>query len=182
MRHRPLLIVLMLGAGVGAAQAAPGFYAGASVGNSSISDDSSSPPLNFDESDHGYRVFGGFRSMFLGIEAGYVDFGAPEGSAGGGGGLDAKVEARGWDLMGTGTIPLGKRLEIFGQYGLVKWDTKITINNGFSDTDSGNDTMWGAGVAFRFGSHLVARLEYANYDVRALDTVELTSAGLEFRF
>jgi Outer membrane protein beta-barrel domain len=180
MRHRLLLIMLMLGAGIGAAQAAVGPYAGASVGNSSISDDSSSPPLNFDESDHGYRVFGGFRSMFLGIEAGYVDFGSPEGSAGGG--LDAKVEASGWDLMAIGTIPLGKRFEIFGKFGVVKWDTKITINNGISDSASGSDNMWGAGVALRFGSHLAARLEYGNYNVSSLDTVELKSAGLEFRF
>lgn len=180
MRHRPLLIVLMLMVGVGAAQAAAGPYAGAGVGNSSISDDSSSPPLNFDESDTGYKVFGGFRSMFLGIELGYVDFGTPEGSAGGG--FDAKVEASGWDLMAIGTIPLGKRFEIFGKYGLIKWDTKITINNGISDSDSGNDTMWGGGVAFRFGGHLAARLEYENFDVASLDTVELTSAGLEFRF
>ena len=180
MRHRPLLIMMMLGATFGAAQAAVGPYAGASVGRSTISDDSSFPPLNFKEEDTGYSVFGGFRSMFLGIEAGYVDFGKPEGEAGGG--LDAKVEASGWDLMAIGTIPLGKRFEIFGKFGVIKWDTKFSFSNGLSGSDSGSDTMWGAGVALRFGGHLAARLEYQNYDISSIDTVEMTSAGLEFRF
>ena len=84
--------------------------------------------------------------------------------------------------MAIGTIPIGKRFEIFGKFGFVKWDTKITINDGFSDSNTGDDTMWGAGVVFKFGKHLAARLEYENFDVRGLDTVELTSAGLEYRF
>jgi OOP family OmpA-OmpF porin len=177
MVRRLLFAVMILGMCTAAAHA--GIFVGASVGSSGVDVQDSS--VDFSESATGYKAFGGFRIMkFFAVEGGYVDFGSPEGSAGGG--TDVKVSATGWDVMGVGTLPLGKHFEIFGKAGFILWDSDVDSSGSGSASDSGNDFMYGAGVAFKFGKHLAVRLEYEQFDVSDIDTVDLTSAGVEFRF
>jgi len=179
MVRRALLVIFMLGMCTAAAHA--GLYVGASVGNSGVEVTDSG--FDYSESDTGYKVFGGWRFMkFFGVEGGYVDFGAPDGSAGGG--VDAKVEGTGWDAMAVGILPLGKHFEIFGKAGFVSWSTDVKLSGASTGTssDSGNDTMYGLGAAFKFGKRLAVRLEYENFNVSDIDTVDLTSVGVDFRF
>lgn len=83
MTHRLVFVLLILWACTAAAHAAPGAYLGASVGQSGIADERALM-MDFDESATAFKVFGGFHGKFLGLEAGYLDFGAPEGDIGAG--------------------------------------------------------------------------------------------------
>jgi OOP family OmpA-OmpF porin len=179
--RRLLFAVLMLG--MCAATAHAGIFVGASAGQSGIADQDSSLSTDYSESDTSTKVFGGFRVMkFFAIEGSYVDLGSPSGDAGGG--VDAKVSASGWDAMAVGLLPLGKHFEIFAKAGLIYWSTDVKLSGAAtgSDSNSGTDGMFGAGFAIVFGKHIAARLEYEKFNVSDIDTVDLTSAGIDFRF
>ena len=170
-----LLSVMCLSAG--AALAGP-IYVGASVGDTTI--EASDNGFDFNDSDGSYKVFGGFRFLkFLGVEGSYVDFGSPSDSSGG---TDVKVDATAWDAFAVGVLPLGSHFEIFAKLGLVVWDTDTAIEGLGSDSDSGTDSTYGAGVAFIFGKHLGVRAEYERFEIENTDKVDMVSIGADFRF
>jgi OOP family OmpA-OmpF porin len=156
-------------------------YVGASVGQSQINDDESS--FDFDGSDTATKLFGGFSFFkFLGLEASHMDLGNPDDSVGGGG--EAEIKMSGWDAFVLGNLPLGKHFEIFAKAGLVYWDRDVDFGGTLSgsDHDTGTDGAYGAGAAFKFGDHFAVRVEYEKFKVSDLDDVNLTSAGVVFRF
>ncbi len=107
------------------AQANEGWYAGVSVGSSEVEDFCTGIPAGStcDDSDTGFKLFGGKQfSKNWGSEFGFVDLG--EATFFGpilGFPANVKLEADGFFLAGTGTIPFGQKekFALFGKLGVM---------------------------------------------------------------
>ena len=109
------------------ANADSGFYIGGSLGGATIEADFGDTgipgfPQDIDEDDTAYKVFAGYKFdlpvLDLGIEAGYVDFGAPE--------IDVlteevELEPSGVNLWGIAGIEAGP-VDLFAKVGYISWD------------------------------------------------------------
>ena len=180
MRRVIGVVVLVLGmASMASVPALAGpFYAGASIVESKVKVEDSG--FDFDSSDTSYKIYAGYQFFkFFGVEGSYVDFGNLNDSSGG---IDVDVKSTAWDAFAVGIIPFGKHFQIFGKFGLVRWDTDTDVSGAGSDSDSGNDTAYGAGLEFIFGKHFGVRGEYERYDIQDTDKVETYSVGADFRF
>jgi len=179
LMKRLIMAFLVLGACTMTAHA--GLFLGGSVGDASVND--SDPTFDFNSSDTGYKLYGGFTFIkFFAVEASWVDFGSSEDEISAG--TDAKIDPTGWDVYAVGILPIGKHFEIFGKAGIIVWDAEATYSGAISGSsdESGSDTAYGAGVAFVFGEHFAVRAEYERFDIEDIDQVEMTSIGAEFRF
>jgi OmpA-OmpF porin, OOP family len=157
------------------------FYIGASAAKTNLNVDELGD--SFDSSDTTYKAFAGFRFFkFFGLEGGYVDFGNQNDTSSSG--IDLSVDATAWDLFAVGVLPIGKHFELFGKFGYFRWDRNAEASGAVTDSDSstGNNPVWGAGMAFVFGKHFGVRLEYEKYQMSDVDNLHQESAGLELRF
>lgn len=179
MKRHLLVAVLALFLAVPAAHAGI-VYVGASAGSSSLN--VGDPTFSFDESDTGYKGFVGVNFLkFFGAELSYVDFGTPEGS-------DAMlgtiaVESKGWQVAFLGRIPLWK-FELFAKAGVIAWDSEASFSAPMipSVSDDGSDLTYGVGAKFKFTDHFAIRAEWETYDVEDIDSLDMSSFGLEFTF
>lgn len=150
-----------------------GLYLGGSVGHSKVGyEPSENTSVDLDDSDIGYKLFGGFKFTLLAIEAGYVDFGKIEGDAG-------DVEISGFDAFGVLSLGLGP-VEVFGKLGGFVWDSDYHSVGG-TYKDDGFDPAFGVGAAFNLGS-IGFRAEYEYFDIDDFDEVSMISLGATFWF
>jgi len=177
------LAMLGLLAGASAyADQAPGFYAGAGIGQATVKVDDA----DFDASDTAFKVFGGynFNDNFA-AEVTYFDGGAPGETFDLGGGDTGRIEAEftGLNLSVVGRIPVSESFALFAKVGYASYDVKARATAfGFSDSasDSDNDLSYGLGAAFSFGQFDV-RGEYEAIDVSDGDFNVLSLSGV-YRF
>ena len=146
-----------------------GWYVGADVGTSSNDDfvsannDGSLSMIRSDESDTGYRVYGGYEfGPHVGVEAGYEDHGETSFTAesdGTGysweaGSVGTRFESDGWFAAVVGRLPLSERWTLFARLGLYSWETTETFTEPSGttvDKNSGTDATYGAGVEYDVG-------------------------------
>lgn len=165
------------------AESQAGGYIGGSVGQAYIEVDAGTPlvPQSFDENDFGFKVLVGYEfslpTITLGVEADYVDFGAPSGNVAG---TQFEVEADGFAGFGTAAFDLGP-LGIYGKLGLISWDASISVDGFDAGSDDGTDPAYGVGVKFGLAS-LEVRGEYEIYDIEDSENVAMLSVGLVWRF
>lgn len=158
-------------------------YIGGSIGQSYIELDTGSVaiPENFDEEDFAFKGFVGYEfdltSITLGVEAAYVDFGAPSGDVLG---SQIEVDANGFAAFGTAGLDLGP-LGIYGKYGMISWDASFSVDGFDAGSDDGTDAAYGVGVKFAVAS-VEVRGEYEIYDVDSSDDVSMLSVGVVWRF
>lgn len=184
-RRLPLSAVAAVFVSVAAfvpAESHAGGYIGGSVGQSYIEVDSGDPtiPQNFDEEDFGWKAMIGYEfnlPINLGIEAAYVDLGAPSGDVAG---TQFEVDANGFAGFGTIGFDLGP-LNIFGKAGLIAWDAELSIDGFDAGSDDGTDPAYGLGVQFGLGS-IDIRGEYEIFDIEDTDDVAMLSIGIIYRF
>jgi hypothetical protein len=175
-----LLVSLMVFA---PAESQAGGYIGGSIGQSYIEIDSGTPtvPEVFDEEDFGWKAIVGYEfglpAINLGVEAGYVDFGAPSGDVLG---SQVEVDANGFAGFGTLGFDLGP-LGVFAKYGVISWDASLSIDGFDAGSDDGTDQAYGAGVKFGVGS-VEVRGEYEVFDIDDSDDVSMLSVGIVWRF
>ena len=135
----------------------------------------------FDDNASAYKLFLGYEfPKFVGLEAGYVDFGSYDVSeleeVGGG-----KIEADGWTAALTGRIPLGKIFTVYGKVGYFMWDAALRAADDIEDFgDDGSDLFYGAGVRLNFGKFSVLG-EYELFDADEFSN-DLFSLGLRYTF
>ncbi len=171
------ILAVILGLSTGAALAGP-FYVGASVVDSKVKVEDSG--FDFDSSDTSYKVYAGFQFFkFFGVEGSYLDFGSLDDDVSG---TDVTVDATAWDAFAVGILPFGDHFQIFGKFGWVFWDSDTKASGSSSDSDSGNDTAYGAGIEIIIGKHFGIRGEYERYDIEDTEKVETYSIGADFRF
>jgi OOP family OmpA-OmpF porin len=178
------LAVLGLLAGASAyAEQAPGFYAGAGVGQASIEVDD----VDFDANDTAFKLFGGYSfNQNFAVELTYFDGGAPGERFDFGGGLTGSVETEitGLNLSAVGRIPVGESFSLFGKLGYASYDAEVTAEaGGFSASEDGSDEdlSYGIGAGFAFGPSFEMRAEYEAIDISDGSFNVLSVSGL-FRF
>lgn len=179
MLHRFMILVGILLLGTTATLAGP-FYIGASAAKTDLKVDNLGD--SFDLSDTTYKAFVGYRFIkYFGLEGGYVDFGNSNDVDSG---IDLSVDATAWDLFAVGILPIGKHFELFGKYGYFQWDRHAEASGVVisSEDESGNNPVYGGGLAFVFGKHFGVRLEYEKYKMSDVENLTQESAGFEFRF
>lgn len=165
------------------AESQAGGYIGGSIGQSYIELDTSSltVPQSFDENDFAFKGFVGYEfdltSITLGVEAQYVNFGAPSGDVLG---SQIEVDADGFGAFGTAGLDLGP-LGIYAKYGMISWDASFSVDGFDAGSDDGTDPAYGVGVKFGLAS-LEVRGEYEIFDVDSSDDVSMLSVGLVWRF
>lgn len=172
---------------VGAAAQAdvqPGFYAGAAFGSTTIDDDGFDA-IGFDDSDTGFKVFGGYDfNPYFAIEASYFDFGEGSGTFDDVilGSFDFDVGVSGFDASAVGTLPVSDSLSVFGKVGVASYDidAHVTVPGFGSGSESESDMTYGAGVALDFGQFGV-RLEYEAINVDDGEASMLSIGGF-YRF
>lgn len=163
-----------------------GFYLGGGVTRTSLdtsSDFVQNAPDDFDinDDDNGFKIIAGIRPFdSFAVEANYVDFG---GVSRGDDALGGEYELKGYDAFAVGflSVPF---VDIFGKAGAIRWDadSRVTIAGAdFTDSSSGTDLAWGAGVQARLGS-LSGRLEYERFEVDDTDEVAMITLGLTYTF
>jgi len=165
------------------AESQAGGYVGGSIGQSYIQIDAGTPvdPVAFDENDFGWKAMVGYEFDFavitLGIEADYVDFGAPSGDVAG---TQIEVDANGFAGFGTAGIELGP-LGVFAKYGVISWDASLTVDGFDEGSEDGTDQAYGVGVKFGRAS-VEVRGEYEVYDIEDSEDVAMLSVGIVWRF
>jgi hypothetical protein len=154
----------------------------------SVDDGETVTNVHFDESDNSYKLFAGYMILpFLGVEGGYVNFGAPgknfNNTVIGNVGLDLDVD--GWEAFVVGVLPLGP-VDLFAKVGGISYnvDAKVKLNGSTlgSGSDSDEKAAYGVGAAVGLGG-IKVRAEYTAYDVsNGLDDLYMYSVGLTYQF
>jgi len=165
------------------AESEAGGYIGGSIGQSYIALDTGTVavPANFDEEDFGWKLMAGYNFDFavitLGVEADYVDFGAPSADVLG---SQLEVDANGFAGFGTVGFDLGP-VGVFAKLGVISWDASFSVDGFDAGSDDGTDPAYGVGVKFGLAS-VEIRGEYEIYDIEDSDDVAMLSVGLVWRF
>jgi OOP family OmpA-OmpF porin len=173
-----------------AQDAAKGFYAGISLGQSKFKDACSSEPevtvTSCKDNDTAWKLFGGYQfTPNLAVEFGYNDFGKAKGTATfafanipapgttATGSADVAVEATAWELTGIGSWPLANHFSIYGKlgayYGEVKAKVNGTITNpplgafGGTMKDSNTNLTFGFGARYDFTNNIGLRAEWQRF-------------------
>lgn len=167
-----LSLVLLSITGVANAGNKTGPFIGGSLGYATT--DVSEGQYNFDDSDIGFKIFGGYNFgiiplLDLAVEGSYVDFGQASSS-------NIEVDVRGLDIFGLAALNLGP-FGVFGKVGQIYW--KSDSNIGALD-DSGFNMAYGVGVRFQIGSFGI-RGEYEYFTLDYAD-VGMISAGVSWTF
>lgn len=153
-----------------------GVYIGGSIGSANV--DFSVGEYDFDESDTGFKVFGGYNfgwipTLNIAAEVAYVDFGSQEdGSANVSTDFNT-ITAQG--ILGFDMGPLG----LFGKVGVSNWDGDFEVLDQ-EDSDSGTDPVYGLGAKAQLGS-IAVRAEYEIFDIDGED-VDFYSLGASITF
>lgn len=162
-----------------------GLYLGAGVGNATVKakgTDPNSGNYDFNETDSGYKLFGGFNIGFiplidLAVEVSYVDFGNPSTTFGAGNPINYELTGfNAFGLVGLSFGPFG----LFAKAGAISWDSDSVIGT-TSTSDSGTDSAYGVGARFQISS-LAIRAEYEVYDVSSVNDLDMLSVSLVFTF
>lgn len=174
-----------------------GFYAGGAVGQSKLKDAcNDSAPLSCDDKDTGYKIFGGYQiNENFGAELGYVNLGKATFSGVdpslGAGPVSANIKAKGFEVLGVGTVPLADKLSAYGKLGFFRWDLDASVTVGATSgslSESGTDVTYGIGLKYDFAKNIGARLEWQRYKDLGKDAttgksdVDLFSLGVVFKF
>ena len=164
------------------AESQAGAYVGGSIGQSYIEVDVGDVgPVAFDEEDFGWKVMAGYEFNLavvnLGVEANYVDFGAPSGDVAG---TLIEVDANGFAGFGTLGFDLGP-VGLFAKYGVISWDASLTVDGFDNGTDDGTDQAYGVGLKFGLAS-VEVRGEYEVFDIEDSEDVSMLSVGVVWRF
>ena len=158
-------------------------YIGGSIGQSYIELNAGTPsvPAVFDEEDFGWKAMIGYDFNFavitLGVEADYVDFGAPSGDVVG---SRIEVDANGFAGFGTAGFNLGP-VGVFAKYGVISGDASLTIDGFDTGSVDGTDPAYGVGAKFGLGS-VEVRGEYEIYDIEDSEDIAMLSVGFVWRF
>jgi len=169
------------------ADAASGFYAGVSAGQSNASGWCDGISRSCDDSDAGWKILWGYQATEnLGVEVSFVNFGESTVAP-----ISFSREASGFGVVGTGTLPVSERFGLLGKVGLFHWDAEF---RGFFGELTGPLEQYGIGLTYGLGATVEVtgrvgiRVEWEQFeDVGDSEFFEgedlrLLSAGVLFSF
>jgi OOP family OmpA-OmpF porin len=182
--------LLLTGAWMAAAPAAAQAYIGFGAGKSDYDSGNMIPDLitsgSVDGKDTGYKLFGGFQfNRHFAVELAYVDLGTAgySGNFFGAPVTGGSLETWGLNASAVGIVPLGASFDLFGKLGIFGWESKArdtTAGVPFSGEADGGDLSFGVGLAYHFTRNVGVRVEWERF--KAVDDIDLVSAGLVFKF
>jgi OOP family OmpA-OmpF porin len=160
----------------------PGFYVGAGVGTTKVSDDAFDGS-GIDDSDTGFKLFGGYDfNQNFAVEVSYLDLGEASISDAGD---SLTVGVTALTASAVGRLPVSDMFALYGKLGYASYDVKARFSvAGFgsgSGSDSDSDLIYGVGGALSFGGNFEARLEYEALNVDGGD-LNMISIGALYRF
>ena len=184
---------------------APSWYLGADVGMVNEFQPQSrvdtSQLFTNNNSDTVFAIHGGYRiSPYFAIEATFADLGdysyesitpcpigygcIPEA-----GHVQVSVSFKRLDLAFVGSIPLGKRLEVYAKAGFTRTEVVSYIGNPFihgvqlTNKNSSSDAVYGAGLRMHFDAPWSLRLQWDRTQLSySLPDVDTWWLGAEYRF
>ena len=164
-----------------AADADPGFYIGAGVGESRLEVDE----VDFDESDTAFKLYGGYRfNPYFSIELAYFDGGTAEEEQRD---LPAtlEIESSGVNVSAMVTAPFGENFSLFGKLGYASLDFEVAANvlgeRIELDDATEEELSFGAGAAYKINENFSLRAEYEAFDIDDVDASIATISAV-FRF
>ena len=168
---------------VGAAYAAePGFYVGASGGQTTVDKQVEAignaviEGNNFkvDDDDTAWKAYVGYNFLpWLGVEGGYGDFGSFSSKDVG------KIDIKGWDAFLVGTWPIGA-VDLFAKVGGIRKEEEFKTT-GYKNTENDGKFAYGVGIAYNI-NHWSLRAEAEGFDDNSIDDFYYLSAGVVYRF
>ena len=158
------------------AQAADnGFYLGAGITSTKF-DSSGIDSVKLD--DNSFKLIAGIRPIdWLAFEVNYVDLGSDSETIAPG--VSSKIDANAL----TGSVLVLKEFQIVDLYaraGLAHWKVNGSVTGAGSDSETGNEFTYGAGVGVHFGS-LGVRAEYERFQINDIDT-DVSTLSLSFTY
>lgn len=158
-----------------------GLYLGASFGASHFEDSFTGVSLGADA--NAYRFTGGVQfGDFLGVEAGYLDFGDLSETIDLGGVTSTTViDAAGWTLGGTLGLPLGGQLSLFGRAGVFFWDADLVVDGFSIDVPADENPYYGGGARVEVTRNLSLVGDWTRYELDTIDS-DVISLGFTYRF
>lgn len=143
------------------------------------------------DSDTSAQINAGWRSQFIGVEAGYVDLGSISGSNAFG--ESAKLSGDGWTLGLNGHFNPTRMWYISARGGLFMWKlhAKASLGNGLGGFDhysaSRQSTDWyaGVGTGVDFNRHMSLGVNFDYYQIDKDDLAidnKVYSVNFEYRF
>ncbi len=186
----------------------PGWFGGLSLGQTDTTIDDAritsdllsrgltAGPINDDDQDRGYKLFGGYRyNQYLSVEAGYFDLGrfgyttttTPVGT------LSGNIRLKGLNLDGVGTLPITDKFSVFGRVGVAYTQANESFTgtgavSGLNPSPTSREANLkvGLGVQYALTDTLSLRAEIERYRIdNAVSNkgdVDLASIGLVYRF
>ena len=172
-----------------------GFYVGAGLGNFALNSDAIYEGRDFDGSDIGFKVFGGYQFLsWLAVEAEYIDGGDPDDTFRNPSFPDDRFKVTagvsGFPVSAVGILPIGEQFNVFGKLGFIYWsadgsgkirDPDGTVVKAGVDED-GTDFAWGVGGTWNITENFGARIEYQGFEISNFDSVDFASASVIWRF
>jgi outer membrane protein OmpA-like peptidoglycan-associated protein len=163
----------------------PGFYVGGSYGQTNVDVDAGDfgysgehkHDFKIDGDDTGWKAYLGYNfTRWLGIEAGYVDFGGISDKFRG---ENFDLDLTGWDGFLVGTLPLGP-VDLFAKAGAINFKPDLNYG-GISEDDNEVEFAYGVGLAYNIG-HWSLRAEAEGFEDNEVDDFYFLSAGVTYRF
>ena len=161
----------------------PGFFIGASGGQTFVDKDASDfgingdSDFNIDEDDTGWKAYLGYNfTRWIGVEAGYVDFGGVSDQFRG---TSYDLDLTGWDGFLVGTLPLGP-VDLFAKAGAIDLQADLNYGNSKANDDD-QQFAYGVGMALNAG-HWGFRVEAEGFDDNEVDDFYFLSAGIVYHF
>ncbi len=165
------LVVLM---SVSAGISAQGGYFGASIGQVTFK---ALEPI-IDDTDMGWRLFGGYRiNRFFAIEGAWTDFGEPNNDSLG---YNVSMDTDAFSVTGLGIIPVHDKFELFGMIGLSAWKARLKFEGHEIDSEDNIDPTYGIGAAFNVNQAFTIRGDWQAYDMSELDEASLLSLSFVY--
>lgn len=215
MLRKTVITALLIGSSVVASNVMAadeaGWYAGASVGRSSVDIDTNklvadavaagfaTATATADTSGTAYKLFAGYKvNRNFAVEGGYTDLGSASLSmttTGPVASVNGDYKATVWEVNAVGILPINDSFSVFGKLGYHWDDVKTTvaaISGGAGVTSnkdySGNDFKFGVGAEYNINRNVGIRLEFERYsNVGNSSTsgghdVDVASLGMAYRF
>jgi hypothetical protein len=163
--HAAAVVMLVAAAApsLAGAQGGEGAFVGAAVGQNHGetwvfgSPEDNYPQFTVELGEPAWRLFGGYRWRYVGVEGGFRDLGTTEDTIDG---VPVRATVKGWDVFAVGIVPL-HRFEVSGKLGKYFYDLERSDGGSPSGTATLDleSVVAGVGVAVRWQSVSV-RLEW----------------------
>ena len=158
-----------------------GFFVAGSAGHVSATTHTL-PGTTASDGDTTWALGGGYRfNRYIGIEAGYRDYGKLKTQSGA---AWSTADLTGWTYGGFVAYPVTDAVELTARAGWNRWQSEWKQSNGTSGTLNGTEPYWGVGAAWTFAPKVSAVLNWTRFKSASVSTddADVMELGLQYRF